>query len=69
MSSGGEVLHILKEADVVPAEEGRRKEGCLVVQTNMSIGYDGEASGGVASTTASGSHGRGEWSLGEPVRI
>ena len=35
----------------------------------MSVGYDGEASGGIDSTTASGSLGRGERDLGEPVRI
>ena len=35
----------------------------------MSIRYDGEASGGVDSTTASGSLGRGERSLGKPVRV
>ena len=35
----------------------------------MLIGYDGEASGGVDSTTASGCLGRGERALGKPVRI
>ena len=35
----------------------------------MLIGYDGEASGGVDSTTASGSLGRGERAFGKPVRI
>ena len=35
----------------------------------MSIGYDGEASGGVDHTTASGPFGREERSLGKPVRI
>ena len=35
----------------------------------MSIGYDGKASGEVDSTTASDSLGRGERSLGKPVRI
>ena len=35
----------------------------------MFIGYDGEASGGVDSTTATGSLGRGERSLGKTVRI
>ena len=35
----------------------------------MSIGYDGEASGGVDSTTASDPSGRGKRSLGEPVRF
>ena len=35
----------------------------------MSIGYDGEASGGVDSTTASDFLGWGERSLGKLVRI
>ena len=70
LSWGGEVLRRLEEAEVGSAEEGQQtSRGCLVVQTNMSIGYDGEASGGVDSKTASGSLGRGERSLGKPVRI
>ena len=36
---------------------------------SLDIEYDGEASRGVDSTTASDSHGRGERSLGKPVRI
>ena len=35
----------------------------------MSFGYDGEASGGVDPTTASGPLGRGERSLGKPLMI
>ena len=64
------VLRRLEEAEVGPAEEGQQtSRGCLVVLTNMLIEYDGEASGGVDSTTASGSLGRGERSLGKPVRF
>ena len=55
---------------VVRREEGQQtSRGSLIVQTNMSIRYDGEASGGVDSTTASDPSGRGERSLGEPVRF
>ena len=41
-----EVLRRLEEAEVDPAEQGQQtSRGCLVVQTNMSIGWEKEACG------------------------
>ena len=58
LSSGGEILRRLEEAEVGPAEEGQQtSRGCLIVQTNMFIGYDGETSGGNDPTKTTRSHG------------
>ena len=70
LCSGGEVLRRLEEAEVGPAEEGQQtSRGCLILQTYLSIGYNGEASRGNDSTKTTGSHGRRERSLGKPVRF
>ena len=64
-----------KECEILSGDGGLKdilqllKEQSKKVETNMSIGYDGEASGGIDSTTASGSLGRGEQSLGKSVRF
>ena len=60
----------MEEAEVSPSQEGRETSGgCPILQIDMSIGYNGEASRRNDSTTITESHGWREQSLADPVRL
>ena len=61
----GRIFEDWKKQRLVLLRKGNKPLG----NPKLSIGYDGEASGGVDSTPTSGPFGRGERSLEEPVGI